>query len=88
MGNRIEIKDHSFDVFRIVDIKRGVVVGSYSRAYHDEFDFRTCEDARTANCHGMFEDKKIYKIAKYRVTYTLIDDNVDGEVVRQEKENE
>lgn len=64
-------------VFRIIDKETGEPKGSYSRAYCDEFDFTSVEDARTANCHGMFEDKKKYRIAKYRVTYELIDDNVD-----------
>ena len=63
-------------VFRIIDKITGEPTGSYSRAYCDEYDFRSAESARTANCHGMFEDKQKYKIAKYRVTYELIEDDV------------
>ena len=63
-------------VFRIIDRKTGLPVGSYSRAYCDEFDFHSADEARGANCHGIFKDKEKYKIAKYRVTYTLIDDNL------------
>jgi len=66
-------------VFRIIDKQTGDAVGSYSRAYCDEFDFRSANEARTANCHGMFEDKEKYKIAKYRVTYELIEDDVTDE---------
>ena len=62
-------------VFRIIDRESGNPVGSYSRAYCDEYDFGSVNEARTANCHGMFEDKDKYKIAKYRVTYTLLEDN-------------
>lgn len=64
-------------VYRIIDRTSGVAVGSYSRAYCDEYDFRSATEARTANCHGMFEDKDKYAIAKYRVTYELIDNDVD-----------
>jgi hypothetical protein len=72
-------KEHKPDtVFRIIDRSTGNAVGSYSRAYYDEFDFTSADEARSANCHGMFEDKAKYKIAKYRVTYELIEDDVDA----------
>jgi len=64
-------------VFRIISIQTGLSVGSYSRAYCDEYDFNSAREARAANCNGRFEDKKEYKIAKYKVTYELIDDDVD-----------
>jgi hypothetical protein len=64
-------------VFRIINKNTGKPVGSYSRAYCDEYDFRSVSEARTANCHGMFEDKEKYKIAKYKVTYTLIEDDCE-----------
>jgi hypothetical protein len=66
-------------VFRIINRESGDVQGSYSRAYCDEYDFNSASEARHANCHGMFEDKDKYKIAKYKVTYELIEDDVDGE---------
>lgn len=65
-------------VFRIIDTKTGDAVGSYSRAYVDEYDFTSPQEARTANCHGMFKDRRKYKIAKYRVTYELIEDDCDA----------
>ena len=65
-------------VFRIIDRQSGEAVGSYSRAYCDEFDFNSAEQARSSNCYGMFEDRSKFKIAKYRVTYELIDDDVDA----------
>ena len=63
-------------VFRIIDRVTGDAVGSYSRAYCDEFDFNSPDEARNANCHGRFSDKEIYKIAKYKVVYELIEDDV------------
>lgn len=65
-------------VFRIIDRKTGEAVGSYSRAYCDEYDFRSVNEARGANCHGTFRDKGKYAIAQYRVVYELIEPDVDG----------
>jgi len=65
-------------VYRIIGRETGEPVGSYSRAYCDEYDFRSVDSARNANCHGMFKDKEIYKIAKYKVTYELLEDDVDA----------
>lgn len=66
-------------VFRIIDKQTGDAVGSYSRAYCDEFDFRSVHQARGSNCHGVFENKERYKIAKYKVTYELMEDDVSDE---------
>jgi hypothetical protein len=73
-----EKKPHT--VYRIIDRDTGEAVGSYSRAFCDEYDFTSAASARRANRHGMFEDKRKYAIAKYKVTYELIDSSVDGEV--------
>jgi hypothetical protein len=59
-------------VYRIIDKKTGEAVGSYSRACCDEYDFNSVDSARHANCHGIFEDKDKYSIAKYRVIYELL----------------
>ena len=59
-------------VFRIIDNITGCAVGSYSRAYCDEYDFNSESEARNANCHGIFKDTEKYSIAKYKVTYELI----------------
>ena len=66
-------------VCRIINRESGEAVGSYSRAYCDEYDFKSAYEARLANCHGMFTDEKTYKIAKYKVTYELIEDDCDIE---------
>ena len=64
-------------VYRIIERRTGEPVGSYSRAYCDEYDFRSVEEARRANVHGIFEDKAQYAIAKYRVTYELLEPDAD-----------
>ncbi len=64
-------------VYRIIDRKTGKAQGSYSRAYCDEFDFDSVGSARHANCHGIFDDKEKYAISKYRVTYELIEEDVE-----------
>jgi len=66
-------------VFRIIDRESGDPVGSYSRAYCDEYDFESAERARSANVHGAFKDRGKYKIAKYLVTYELIEDDVEAD---------
>jgi hypothetical protein len=66
-------------VCRIIDRNTGEFVGSYSRAYCDEYDFKSAYEARLANCGGEFTDEKKYKIARYKVTYELIEDDCDIE---------
>jgi len=65
-------------VFRIIDRETGRAIGSYSRAYCDEYDFNSVEEARKANCHDIFQNREKYKIAKYLVTYTLLQGDCDG----------
>jgi hypothetical protein len=63
-------------IYRIIDRSTGEAQGSYSRAYCDEYDFTSAEGARSANVHGIYEDNNKYRIAKYRVIYELIEDDV------------
>jgi len=60
-------------VFRIINNKTGHAEGSYSRACCDEYDFSSADSARNANCHGAYKDTEKYSIAKYKVTYELIE---------------
>jgi len=63
-------------VYRIFDRQTGLAIGSYSRGHHDVFDFESARHARDANCHGEFLQLDKYRIAKYRVTYELVDGDV------------
>lgn len=63
-------------IFRILDRKTDEPQGVYSRDYRDEYDFDSADGARGANCHGTYQNKEKFKIAKYRVTYELIEDDV------------
>ena len=72
-------------VYRIINRSDGVTQGSYSRAYCDEYDFRSVEEARRANCHGEFENESKYAIAKYRVTYELLESECVQPGLKQEK---
>lgn len=63
-------------VYRIINRATGTAQGVYSRAYRDEYDFASPEEARSANVHGVYADKAQYAIAKYRVVYELIDPDV------------
>jgi len=60
-------------VFRIIDTNTGEAVGSYSRAYCDEYEFTSPQEARGANVQGLYCDSSRFKIAKYRVVYELIE---------------
>lgn len=71
-------------VCRIIDRKTDVIQGSFSRACHDKYDFNSVYEARLANCHGIFTDKKKYKITKYRIIYELIEDDCDIEEENKE----
>jgi hypothetical protein len=71
-------------VCRIIDRGTGEFIGSYSRAYCDEYDFKSAYEARLSNCHGEFTDEKKYKIARYKVTYELIEDDCDIEKASKE----
>ena len=64
-------------VFRILNNETNAVEGSYSRACHMEYDFQSVASARNANCHDLFQDKKKYRIAKYKVTYELLENSCD-----------
>lgn len=64
-------------VYRIIDRSTGQAEGVYSRAYHDVFDFNSPGDARHSNCCDIYKNTKKYAIAKYRVTYELIDGDCD-----------
>ena len=70
------IVKNNCEVYRIINRKTNVAEGVYSRAYHDEFDFRSADDARSANCRGIYNNKEKYRIDKYKVTYTLIEEDV------------
>lgn len=63
-------------VYRIIDKETKEPVGSYSRAYHDEYDFGSADEAEEANCHGIFKDKEKYQINKYRVVYELLESDI------------
>lgn len=63
-------------VYRIIG-PGGETCSVYSMAAHSETDFRSPQEARRANVHGVYLDPK-YKIAKYRVTYTLLEEDAQG----------
>lgn len=61
-------------VYRIIDRTTGEVMGSYSRAYCEEYDFESPAQARNSNV--LFQDRARYAIAQYRVTYELLAEDV------------
>lgn len=65
------------ETYRILDKTSNEPQGVYWRGNYDKYDFESVESARSSNVHGIYEDKGKYKIAKYKVTYELIDDDCD-----------
>ena len=59
-------------VYRIISKETGNAVGSYSRACCDEYDFTSVNEARTANCHNMFQDKEKYSIYDDHIPFLKI----------------
>ena len=59
-------------VYRIINRETGNPEGVYSRAYCNEYDFTSPEQARSSHCHDIYQDKSKYAIAKYKVTYKLL----------------
>ena len=41
----------------------------------DEYNFNSVQEAREANCHGIYKDKTKYKIRKYELV--LVEDDCD-----------
>lgn len=66
------------EVYRIINKDTGGVCGSYSRACHTEVEFKSVEEARNSNVHGLYQKKEQYRIAKYKVTYELVDMDCDN----------
>lgn len=64
-------------IYQIINHESGEIEGAYSRAYHTEYEFNSIDSARHSNCHGEYKDRVKYKIKKYKVTYELIDDDID-----------
>lgn len=63
-------------VYRIYNRENGEPCGAYSRACFDEMEFSSAEQARNSHCWNIYKDKKKYRIAKYKITYTLIEEDV------------
>jgi hypothetical protein len=64
-------------IYKIVDNDTGEFSGSYSRSCHTDYEFSSVRSARDSNVHGVFYDKRKYRIQKWKVTYELIEDDID-----------
>ena len=64
-------------IYRLFDRSNNEPCGSYERGYHTKYDFSSPSSAREYNCHGIFKNRAKYRLARYRVTVELIDEDVD-----------
>ncbi|MEQ6355155.1 hypothetical protein ABNX05_11050 [Lysinibacillus sp. M3] len=74
------------EVYRILDKESNEPQGVYWRGNYNKYDFESVESARSSNVHGIYKDKGKYKIAKYKITYELIDDDCDNAKVEEKKD--
>ena len=65
------------EIFKIINRVNGTLEGAYSRAYHTEYEFDSVNEARASNVNDVYQNRARYKIQKWKVTYELIDDDVD-----------
>jgi len=63
------------EVYMIFGKGKSKPEGVYSRSCRDEYEFGSVGMARGANVHDTYQDTDKYKIKKYKVTYTLIDED-------------
>ena len=79
--NKIKDADNSHpmdkEIYQIFDRDSTEPEGVYSGACHDEFNFDSAAQARSSNCHDTYKDMFKYKINKYKVAYTLIEEDCD-----------
>ena len=66
------MKNKNKIVYRIIERKTGRHQGVYSRAYDNDYDFDSVDAARNSHCWDIYQDKKKYKISKYKISYKLI----------------
>jgi hypothetical protein len=64
-------------VYQIHDRKDDEVQYVYSRSYHNVSEFGSTSSARSSNCYDIYENKEKYRIAKYKVTYELIEEDCE-----------
>ena len=74
------------EVYRIIDKENGSHQGVYDRSYNNSYDFDSPCSARSANCHGIYKDWDKYKINKYKVTFTLIEEDCEDKWTLEMKE--
>lgn len=59
-------------VYKIFNKKEGKYTGSYSRAYHDVYEFSSPEQALNSNCHDTYHDTDKYEIHEVEIVETLV----------------
>ena len=59
-------------VFKIWNKKTESYTGSYSRAYHDVYNFDSEGHALNANVHGIFKDTETHEIHEVEIIEKLI----------------
>ncbi len=64
--------------YRIYDRYKKEEVEVYFQFGDNKKDFHSPKDARSSNCHGIYEDKHRYGIRKYKKIISMCGVDVDG----------
>jgi hypothetical protein len=64
-------------IYTLINNASGIREGAYSRAYYTQYEFGSARAARASNVNEIFKDKRRYRVQKWKVTYELINDDVD-----------
>lgn len=70
-------------IYKIIDNETGETEGAYNKSYYTQYEFSSPGEARSSNVYDIFQDKRKYRIQKWKVTYELVDDDCDP--YKQEK---
>ena len=64
------------EVYKIYNTESKKEEQVYNRSYTNQTEFSSPSEARRSNCWDIYQDRDQYKIRKYKVTYELIDEDV------------
>lgn len=64
-------------IYRIVDRVTGETVAVYFQFRGDQTDFDSPREARSSNCHGIYSDRKRFRIDEIEITEKVVKEGVD-----------
>ncbi len=62
-------------VFTIHNRETGHQEGCYDRSYGDQYEWEAPEGARASNWSDIYQDRKVYQVKRWKVTYELLSED-------------